>query len=265
MTILVLVIIALAAIWVAWRLRSRRELLPCPAEFAWLVEMENPLARATNSDHVVRQLALPRGARVMDVGCGPGRVTIPLARAVGPDGEVLALDVQAAMLSRVADRAAKEGLANVRPIHSDVRSASIASNSLDAAVMVMALGEVPEGGEAFSGEVGTGSPQKMRLPEAFSGEVGTGSPQKMRLPEAFSGEVGAGSPLKMRLLNKSVFPFIFAALKPGGRLLVGESIFDPHFVSRTKVRAQAAAAGFAECAYAGNIFGYSLVFEKAAI
>ena len=222
MTILVLVIIALAAIWVAWRLRSRRELLPCPAEFAWLVEMENPLARATNSDHVVRQLALPRGARVMDVGCGPGRVTIPLARAVGPDGEVLALDVQAAMLSRVADRAAKEGLANIRPIHSDVRSASNENGSLDAAVMVMALGEVP------------------------------------------SGEVGAGSPQKMRILNGSVFPFIFAALKPGGRLLVAESIFDPHFVSRTKVRAQAAAAGFAECAYAGNIFGYSLVFEKAA-
>jgi len=208
MTILVLVIIALAAIWVAWRLRSRRELLPCPAEFAWLVEMENPLARATNSDHVVRQLALPRGARVMDVGCGPGRVTIPLARAVGPDGEVLALDVQAAMLSRVADRTAKEGLANVRPIHSDIRSASIENGSLDAAVMVMALGEVPE--------------------------------------------------------RTSVFPFIFAALKPGGRLLVAESIFDPHFVSRTKVRAQAVAAGFVERAYSGNIFGYSLVFEKAA-
>ncbi len=207
MTILVLVIIALAAIWVAWRLRSRRELVPCPAQFAWLVEMENPLARATNSDHVVRQLALPRGARVMDVGCGPGRVTIPLARAVGPDGEVLALDVQAAMLSRVAERAGKEGLANVRPIHSDVRSASIENGSLDAAVMVMALGEVPE--------------------------------------------------------RTSVFPFIFVTLKPGGRLLVAESIFDPHFVSRTKVRAQAAAAGFVVRAYAGNIFGYSLVFEKA--
>ena len=227
MTILVLVIIALAAAWVGWRLYSRRALLPCPAEFAWLVEMENPLARATNSDHVVRQLALPAGARVIDIGCGPGRVTIPLARAVGPDGEVLALDVQAAMLARVAEKAAKEGIANVRLIESDVRSASIQGGSLDAAVMVMALGEVPEGGRAFSGEVATGSPQKMRL------------------------------------LKKGVFPFIFAALKPGGRLLVADSIFDPHFTSRAKVREQAAAAGFAERAYAGNIFGYSLMFEKA--
>ncbi|MFZ1883602.1 MAG: class I SAM-dependent methyltransferase [Rhodoplanes sp.] len=207
MTILALVIIALAAAWVGWRLRSKRALLPCPAEFAWLVEMENPLARATNSDDVVRQLALSTGARVMDIGCGPGRVTIPLAHAVGPDGEALALDVQAAMLARVAEKAAKEGIANIRLIESDVRSASVEGGSLDAAVMVMALGEVPEGA--------------------------------------------------------SVFPFIFSALKPGGRLLVAESIFDPHFMRRAKVREQAAAAGFAERAYAGNIFGYSLVFEKA--
>ncbi|MGA8158476.1 MAG: class I SAM-dependent methyltransferase, partial [Rhodoplanes sp.] len=191
MTILALVIIALAAAWVGWRLRSKRALLPCPAEFAWLVEMENPLARATNSDHVVRQLALSAGARVMDIGCGPGRVTIPLAHAVGPDGEVRALDIQAAMLARVAEKAAKEGIANIRLIESDVRNASVEGGSLDAAVMVMALGEVPEGARAFSGEVGTGSPQKMRLPE------------------------------------ESVFPFIFSALKPGGRLLVAESIFDP--------------------------------------
>jgi SAM-dependent methyltransferase len=127
MTFLVLVIIALAAAWVGWRLRSKRALLPCPAEFAWLVEMENPLARATRSEQIVRQLALPAGARVMDIGCGPGRVTIPLARAVGPDGEVLALDVQAAMLARVAEKGAKEGIANVRLIQSDVRSASIQS------------------------------------------------------------------------------------------------------------------------------------------
>lgn len=44
---------------------------------------------------------------------------------------------------------------------------------------------------------------------------------------------------------------------------MAESIFVPHFVSRTKARDRAAAAGFAERACAGNIFGYSLVFEKA--
>ena len=196
----------LIGIWIAWRVRSRRALLPCPAEFAWLVEIENPLARATRSEQIVEQLAPRPGARVMDIGCGPGRVTIPLARTVGATGEVIALDIQAGMLAKVTEKAKTEGITNVRPMQSDVRGAQISHGSLDAAVMVMAFGEIPEGA--------------------------------------------------------SIFPVIFSALKPGGLLLVAESIFDPHFVSRGKLRKIAHAAGFAERAYCGNVFGYSLTFER---
>ena len=35
------------------------------------------------------------GMRVVDAGCGPGFFTLDLARRVGPEGEVLAVDVQA--------------------------------------------------------------------------------------------------------------------------------------------------------------------------
>jgi ubiquinone/menaquinone biosynthesis C-methylase UbiE len=143
---------------------------------------------------------------VIDVGCGPGRVTIPLARAVGPGGEVIALDVQAAMLARVAEKAATERIANIRLLQSDVRNARIDDGSLDGAVMVTALGEIPEAAK--------------------------------------------------------VLPWIFSALKPGGRLLVAESIFDPHFVRRARLREMARSAGFAERAYSGNIFGYSITFER---
>lgn len=47
--------------------------------------------------------------RVLDAGCGPGRLTIPLARQVGPTGEVVALDVQQGMLKRVRKNAARGG------------------------------------------------------------------------------------------------------------------------------------------------------------
>jgi ubiquinone/menaquinone biosynthesis C-methylase UbiE len=204
-TVIVLLIV-LAGLWIAWRWRSRRALLPCPAEFAWLVEIENPLARATRSEQVVRQLAPRPGARVIDVGCGPGRVTIPLARAVGPGGEVIALDVQPAMLARVAEKAETEQISNIRLMQSDARNARIDDGSLDGAVMVTALGEIPDAAK--------------------------------------------------------VLPWIFAALKPGGRLLVAESIFDPHFVRRARLRDMARSAGFAERAYSGNIFGYSITFER---
>ena len=207
MKTVIVVLIVLAGIWIAWRLRSRRSPLPCPAEFAWLVEVENPLARATRSEQVVRQLAPRPGARVIDIGCGPGRVTIPLARAVGPGGEVIALDVQAAMLAKVAEKAATERIANIRLMQSDARSARIDAGSLDGAVMVTALGEIPDA--------------------------------------------------------PKVLPWIFAALKPGGRLLVAETIFDPHFVRRARLREMARSAGFAERGYFGNVFGYSITFEKA--
>jgi ubiquinone/menaquinone biosynthesis C-methylase UbiE len=203
----IILLIVLAGIWIAWRWYSRRSPLPCPAEVAWLVEIENPLARAIRSEEVVRQLAPRPGARVIDIGCGPGRVTIPLARAVGPGGEIIALDIQAAMLAKIAQKAEHERIANIRLMQSDVRSARIDPGSLDAAVMVTALGEIPEAAR--------------------------------------------------------VLPWIFSALKPGGRLLVAETIFDPHFVSRKSLRTMAQSAGFTERAYSGNIFGYNITFEKA--
>ena len=86
-----LISMVIAALWIGWRVSSKRALLPCPFELAWLVEIENPLARATRSEEVIRRLAVRPGSRVVDVGCGPGRVAIPMAAAVGVQGEVFAL------------------------------------------------------------------------------------------------------------------------------------------------------------------------------
>jgi ubiquinone/menaquinone biosynthesis C-methylase UbiE len=204
--LVVLGLVGLAIGWIVWRVRSRRALLPCPSEFRWLVELENPIARVTRSERVVRHLAPLPGARVIDVGCGPGRVTLPLARAVGSDGEVVALDVQPEMLTRVAAKAAAAGLPQVHPLAADARHAGLSPGSFDGAVLVMALGEIPE--------------------------------------------------------DVKIFAVLATALRPGGRLLVAESIFDPHYVRREKVRSQAAAAGLVEQSLEGNGVAYSLVFAK---
>ncbi|MBI5130928.1 MAG: class I SAM-dependent methyltransferase [Rhodopseudomonas palustris] len=204
--LVLLLLLLLPALWVGWRIASRRTVLPCPSEIAWLVEMENPLARATRSEQVIAQLQLLSGERAIDIGCGPGRVTIPMAQAVGADGQVTALDVQDGMLAKVAARAEVEALTNIRPLRSDVRNATIPSGSFDAAVMVMALGEIPDGAD--------------------------------------------------------IFPSVFRMLRSRGRLLVAESIFDPHYVSRRRVRDQVSAAGFREMRSIGNVFGYSITFER---
>src|SRR5258705_11154310 len=45
-------------------------------------------------------LNIPAGGIALDVGCGPGTVTASLARAAGPGGLALGLDLSQAMLAR---------------------------------------------------------------------------------------------------------------------------------------------------------------------
>ena len=68
------------------------------------------------------KLALPAGARAVDVGCGWGDTAIELARKVGPAGEVVGLDCCDAFLDKGRRDADALGLANVRFVVADVQA-----------------------------------------------------------------------------------------------------------------------------------------------
>ena len=53
------------------------------------------------------------GEHVLDVGSGFGTTSLPLARAVGDHGRVMALDVSEAMIARLRSRAAAEAVGNI--------------------------------------------------------------------------------------------------------------------------------------------------------
>jgi ubiquinone/menaquinone biosynthesis C-methylase UbiE len=90
------------------------------------------------------RLDLSPGMRVIDVGCGPRRLTIPVARAVEPHGEVVALDIQEGMLERLQKRTDAAGLKNVRPVPGGIGQVEIESDSFDRALLVTVLGEIPD-------------------------------------------------------------------------------------------------------------------------
>ena len=54
----------------------------------------------------------PKGAKVLDIGCGPGSLAIPLAKA---GASVTALDISRGMLNRIAKTAIDEGL-SINPV-----------------------------------------------------------------------------------------------------------------------------------------------------
>jgi tRNA A58 N-methylase Trm61 len=62
---------------------------------------------------VVRALALHPGAIVADIGAGTGLLTVHLARAVAPDGRVVATDIDGQLLDMLQQRLHAVGLDEV--------------------------------------------------------------------------------------------------------------------------------------------------------
>jgi SAM-dependent methyltransferase len=87
----------------------------------------------------VARLALSSGDVVLDVCCGAGASALPAARAVGPTGNVLGLDLAEPLLALARQRAATLGLGNVSFRECDATAAGLASGSFDAVVCVFGV------------------------------------------------------------------------------------------------------------------------------
>ncbi|MCG6872671.1 MAG: methyltransferase domain-containing protein [Gammaproteobacteria bacterium] len=142
--IVVLAIVAMVLVATTWRLASRRQSLPCPVWLRWLVELDNPFTKTNRAAFVVETLALSPGMTVLDAGCGPGRVTIPLANSVGPAGRVVALDIQPGMLARAKTRTEAAGHTNVEFVAAALGDDKLPAHYFDRAVLVTVLGEIPD-------------------------------------------------------------------------------------------------------------------------
>ncbi len=81
----------------------------CPHQGAFL--LDNWVRRIFQPPHKILQGYIQAGDTVVDLGCGPGFFTLAMARMAGPDGRVVAADLQPPMLARVRRKAARCGLA----------------------------------------------------------------------------------------------------------------------------------------------------------
>ncbi|HET9206693.1 MAG TPA: methyltransferase domain-containing protein [Burkholderiaceae bacterium] len=75
---------------------------------------------------------LRQGMRVLDVGCGPGTITVGVAQLVAP-GVVIGIDIQPSLVERARALAAARALPNVRFEVADVHALPFADGSFDAA------------------------------------------------------------------------------------------------------------------------------------
>jgi ubiquinone/menaquinone biosynthesis C-methylase UbiE len=126
-------------------LRQRRRPMEHPPRLTFL--FENLFVGAfVGPERLLGRLDLAPGMQVLDAGCGPGRLTVPLSRAVGPGGEVVAPDDQREMLEKLKRRLDAEDVTNVRPLQAGLSEGAIREGSFHRIVLAMVLGELRDRG-----------------------------------------------------------------------------------------------------------------------
>jgi len=90
-------------------------------------EAEKPMREAG-----IRKLAAKPGERILEIGFGTGHCLVEIAKAVGPSGKVLGIDISDAMLAQAQELLRKEGLADRAELKcGDAEQLLFESNSLD--------------------------------------------------------------------------------------------------------------------------------------
>jgi ubiquinone/menaquinone biosynthesis C-methylase UbiE len=115
--------------------------------------LDSDLRRAMQpAQPIIERSGIRPGMRVLEVGCGSGSYTTFIARAVGQDGEVCALDIQPQMLAQI-DRKLNlpenSDIRNIRLYEGSAHELPFDDDTFDVVYFITVLQEIPEPGRAL--------------------------------------------------------------------------------------------------------------------
>ncbi|MEK7617718.1 MAG: class I SAM-dependent methyltransferase [Patescibacteria group bacterium] len=102
-----------------------------------------------NPSSVMAQTGLMRGEVVADLGCGNGFYVLPAAQLAGPEGEVIAVDVQESKLAATVSIANQYGYRNIKVVRADLAKPllEIPPASCDMVILSNIMHEIGQGRE----------------------------------------------------------------------------------------------------------------------
>lgn len=107
---------------------------------------------------LLARLAPAPGEHILEIGCGTGATTLPLAAAVGPGGRVVAVDISEPMLSEARPKVAASGLDNVSLLLGDAQTYALPPAAFDAATSRMGVMFFADPAAAFRNILGALKP-----------------------------------------------------------------------------------------------------------
>ena len=113
----------------------------CPFHHRWVLTIAGRKL-LNNPTRILRPLLQP-GMTALDVGCGVGYFTIPMARLIGDAGRVIAVDVQPEMLAVMAANATKASCGNITAHQCDAATLGVSewAGTVDFAMLFYMLHE----------------------------------------------------------------------------------------------------------------------------
>jgi ubiquinone/menaquinone biosynthesis C-methylase UbiE len=120
---------------------------PCPSSLSWLV---NSPFRRWYMRRVIERIVIKPGETVLELGPGPGAFTVEAARRLGPEGKLIVVDIQPAMIAQVERRVRKARLNNVELHVADAYNLPVDDESVDRAFLVTVLPEIPNQARALA-------------------------------------------------------------------------------------------------------------------
>ncbi len=129
-------------------IRIVRRIIPFPAPAFIGIFLDSDLRRRLQSPvSVIEGSGITIGQRVLEIGCGSGGFTTFVARAVGPNGQVEALDIQESMLSQLEKKLAlpeNQDIQNITLHKASAYELPFEDEILDLVYMITVLPEIPD-------------------------------------------------------------------------------------------------------------------------
>jgi ubiquinone/menaquinone biosynthesis C-methylase UbiE len=114
----------------------------CPSWFCFT--FDNYLRKKLQNPYKTLMPYIKEGDKILDIGPGKGYFTIPIADIVGPNGKVIAADIQESMLNSLRKRADKFGVTSQIDFHLARPNSLLLNEKVDFALAFWMLHEVKD-------------------------------------------------------------------------------------------------------------------------
>lgn len=150
MNLVITIFIVLLGIFLLWqifiRIVRRFFDFPAPAFIGSFLD-SNYRRKMQPPDKLIKRSGIKEGMKVLELGCGSGAFTTFVARAVGDEGNVFALDIQPKMLEQLKNklkRTENRDIKNIVPVEGNAYELLFEDNYFDLVYTITVLQEIPD-------------------------------------------------------------------------------------------------------------------------